>query len=154
MQNFSILAIVFAFFALAFAGSPYPPNRGPPPLILVKCAEYNDQVTKGVKWREEGYLTQNGNDLVPRGMSKYDTLSIHDYDYTIAAGVDTTSGSKVVVQVSLRGKGLGQQLLVTYLDRNKSVLRSYWIWPNQRCTVESPFPASLVDTIKVSSRKN
>ncbi|UZJ57616.1 hypothetical protein CBS101457_006936 [Exobasidium rhododendri] len=152
---------------LPLLGSALVAARGAPkPLTHVTCAEYDAFVTQNVEWEKNGSLEHIDPGPKEAGLYKMGHKTIkrdqnrkgRRYDlfkYTFFVGVGKAAGDVLYVQADRKyGEGLGQQFLVNFRDVNDSskILKQYWIKPNERCTIKSPFAAAAVGKITVWSR--
>jgi hypothetical protein len=119
----------------------------------IQCGIYDEKKTPGVKWESKGILSIEDGSKGGK-LAKMNYIKVHDYMYTIHDGTGRIKGSTLYGNViRSSGKGTGQQFKMNFLDFNGEAVRSYWILPNQRCTIESPFDAREIVAISIDARK-
>lgn len=160
MKAFTTFAILLPILGYALAGAP---------MRAVICSEFNDVATPDTNWEKNGSLNRENKPgsywsavtnikRSPQGggPAHYDT----DYRYTISGGIVASTDPKkpnpqlfAMVERST-GKGVGQQFRVNFWDAENggNLLGSYWAWPNEHCTIDSPIKGDQVKRISVWSR--
>ncbi|UZJ55681.1 hypothetical protein CBS101457_005001 [Exobasidium rhododendri] len=111
---------------------------------------------RGVKWTNNP-ATLDRDASKDGNIERFDYIRVEKsstaYTYTIRAGAGQAQGSTLFVEAERTyGKGTGQQFKVNFERLDSSILKSYWITANVRCTIASPFPAYLLGRITVQAR--
>ena len=162
IMRFSLIISLVAILVVSSlaAAAPALEKRQDRPILPAACSTYDGEIDQN--WDGPAELihdvSQGGNlekfSYVDVTRVIFDAPYIDtEYTYTIRAGTGKLAKSELFVEsVRSKGKGLGQQFIVSFYDKKDVKLVSYWITPNFRCTTQSPFNADAVGKIVVHSR--